>query len=64
MTMLPLALPPVALSEFGIYYFVFGLFVVLGFVMLGLILVAEPSPQYDTDALEDIAEAPFQDKAV
>ena len=45
-------------SEFGIYYFVFGLFVALGFVMLGLILVAEPSPQYDLDSLEDVAEAP------
>lgn len=47
-----------SLSEFGIYYFVFGLFIVLGFVMLGLILVAEPSPQYDIDALDDIAEPP------
>ncbi len=58
MLSVPLVLPPVTLSEFGIYYFIFGLFVVLGFVMLGLILVAEPSPQYDTDALEDIAETP------
>ncbi|HZW55121.1 MAG TPA: hypothetical protein VFF30_02435 [Nitrososphaerales archaeon] len=53
-----LALPPLTFSEFGIYYFVFGLFVVLGFVMLGLILVADPPAQYDIDALEDIAEAP------
>ncbi len=53
---IPLDLPAPTLSEFGIYYFVFGLFIVLGFVMLGLILVAEPSPQYDIDALEDVAE--------
>lgn len=52
----PLALPAIDFNEFGIWYFIFGLFVVLGFVMLGLILVAEPSPQYDTDALEAIAE--------
>ncbi|MHB1908717.1 MAG: hypothetical protein ACYCQJ_07570 [Nitrososphaerales archaeon] len=49
---------PVTLNEFGIWYFVFGLFVVLGFVMLGLILVAEPTPQYDLDSLEDVAEMP------
>ncbi|MHB8567971.1 MAG: hypothetical protein ACYC7D_14550 [Nitrososphaerales archaeon] len=55
---IPLALPAVTFSEFGIWYFVFGLFVVLGFVMLGMILVAEPSPQYDIDALEDVAESP------
>ncbi len=55
---LPLDIPAPTLSEFGIWYFVFGLFVVLGFVMLGLILLAEPPAQYDIDALEDIAESP------
>jgi hypothetical protein len=58
-------IPPVqsiaaTFSEFGLWYFVFGLFVVLGFVMLGLILLAEPTPQYDVDALEDISEPPEQ----
>ncbi|MCL5069137.1 MAG: hypothetical protein M1368_12425 [Thaumarchaeota archaeon] len=57
--MIPLlAIAAPTLSEFGIYYFVFGLFIVLGFVMLGLILVAEPSPQYDIDSLEDVVESP------
>lgn len=55
---LPLASLPVTFSEFGLWYFVFGLFVVLGFVMLGLILLAEPTPQYDLEALEDVAEMP------
>ncbi|MDG6996794.1 MAG: hypothetical protein JRN52_12800 [Nitrososphaerota archaeon] len=54
----PLAIAASTFSEFGIYYFVFGLFIVLGFVMLGLILVAEPSPQYDIDSLEEIVEPP------
>jgi hypothetical protein len=54
--LIPLQIPAPTLSEFGIYYFVFGLFVVLGFVMLGIILVAEPPPQYDIDSLEDMAE--------
>jgi hypothetical protein len=54
--MLPLQIAAPTLSEFGIYYFVFGLFVVLGFVMLGIILVAEPPPQYDVDSLEEMAE--------
>ena len=52
---LPLA-APVTFNIFGIYYFVFGLFVALGFVMLGLILLAEPTAQYDTDAIEDVAD--------
>jgi hypothetical protein len=52
----PLQIAAPTLSEFGIYYFVFGLFVVLGFVMLGIILVAEPPAQYDIDAFEDMAE--------
>ena len=57
--MIPLlAIAAPTLSEFGIYYFVFSLFIVLGFVMLGLILVAEPSPQYDIDSLEDVVESP------
>ena len=55
---LPLAVAAPTFSEFGIYYFVFALFIVLGFVMLGLILVAEPSPQYDIDSLEDVVESP------
>lgn len=54
----PLALAAPTFSEFGIYYFVFGLFVVLGFVMMGLILLAEPTPQYDIDSLEDVADTP------
>jgi amino acid permease len=53
-----LASVPVTFNEFGLWYFVFGLFVVLGFVMLGLILLAEPTPQYDLDSLEDVAEMP------
>lgn len=52
---LPLA-AAVTFNEFGIYYFVFGLFVALGFVMLGLILLAEPTPQYDIDSIEDVAD--------
>lgn len=55
---LSLAIAAPTFSEFGIYYFVFALFIVLGFVMLGLILVAEPSPQYDIDSLEDVVESP------
>ncbi|HKW05218.1 MAG TPA: hypothetical protein VJN71_07975 [Nitrososphaerales archaeon] len=47
---------PVTFNIFGIYYFVFGLFVALGFVMLGLILMAEPTAQYDTDAIEDVVD--------
>lgn len=38
-------------SEFGLYYFVFGLFAVLGIAMLALILMADPDPQYDVDNL-------------
>ena len=59
---LPLAIAAPTFSEFGIYYFVFALFIVLGFVMLGLILVAEPSPQYDIDSLEDVVESPASSK--
>jgi hypothetical protein len=47
---------PVTFNIFGIYYFVFGLFVALGFVMLGLILMAEPTAQYDIDAIEDVVD--------
>jgi hypothetical protein len=43
-------------SEFGLYYFVFGLFAVLGIVMLALILLAEPDPQYDIDSLPELTE--------
>lgn len=39
------------LSEFGLYYFVFGLFAVLGIVMLAIILLADPDPQYDVENL-------------
>ncbi len=61
--MLPTAIQavPVTFSEFGLWYFVFGLFVVLGFVMLALILLAEPTPQYDLETLEDIPETPFEE---
>lgn len=47
---------PVTFNIFGIYYFVFGLFVALGFVMLGLILMAEPTAQYDIDTIEDVVD--------
>ena len=58
-----LAIPAPTFSEFGLYYFVFGLFVALGFVMLGLILLAEPDAQYDIESLEDIADAPLTEKS-
>ncbi|HXQ92118.1 MAG TPA: hypothetical protein VN739_03865 [Nitrososphaerales archaeon] len=50
------AIPAPTLSEFGIWYFVFGLFVALGFVMLGIILLADPDEQYDIDSLKDLTE--------
>lgn len=45
-------LPAPTFSEFGIYYFVFGLFVVLAIVMYYFIVVAEPLTQYDIENLE------------
>jgi hypothetical protein len=50
------AIPAPTLSEFGIWYFVFGLFVALGFVMLGIILLADPDEQYDIDSIKDLME--------
>ncbi|MEM3803518.1 MAG: hypothetical protein QXX17_03815 [Conexivisphaerales archaeon] len=38
-------------SEFGLYYFIFGMFAVLGIVMLALILMADPDPQYEVESL-------------
>ena len=51
-----LAISAPTFSEFGIWYFVFGLFVALGFVMLGIILLADPDAQYDTDSIKDVTE--------
>ena len=47
-------LAPPTFSEFGMYYFIFGLFVALGFTMLGVILLADTDPQYDVDSLKDV----------
>jgi hypothetical protein len=51
-----LSIPAPTFSEFGIWYFVFGLFVALGFVMLAFILLADPDSQYDIDSIKDIPE--------
>jgi hypothetical protein len=51
-----LAIPAPTFSEFGIWYFVFGLFVALGFVMLGIILLADPDRRYDIDSIKDVYE--------
>ena len=51
-----LAIPAPTFSEWGIWYFSFGLFVAMGFIMLGIILLAEPDPQYDIDSLKDVYE--------
>jgi len=51
-----LSIPAPTFSEFGIWYFVFGLFVALAFVMLGFILLADPDAQYDIDSIKDIPE--------
>jgi len=50
------SIPAPTFSEFGIWYFVFGLFVALAFVMLGFILLADPDAQYDIDSIKDIPE--------
>jgi hypothetical protein len=51
-----LGIPAPTFSEFGLWYFVFGLFVALAFVMLGFILLADPDSQYDIDSIKDIPE--------
>ncbi len=51
-----LGIPAPTFSEFGLWYFVFGLFVALAFIMLGFILLADPDSQYDTDSIKDIPE--------
>ncbi len=51
-----LAIPAPTFSEFGIWYFVFGLFVALGFIMLGFILLADPDSQYDIESIADVPD--------
>jgi hypothetical protein len=51
-----LAIPAPTFSEFGLWYFVFGLFVALAFVMLGFILLADPDDQYDIDSIKEVME--------
>jgi hypothetical protein len=51
-----LAIAAPTFSEFGLWYFAFGLFAALGFVMVGVILLAEPDPQYDVDSLQEIPD--------
>jgi len=51
-----LSIPAPTFSEFGLWYFVFGLFVALGFIMLGFILLADPESQYDIDSINDVPE--------
>jgi hypothetical protein len=51
-----LAIPAPTFSEFGLWYFVFGLFVALAFIMLGFILLADPDDQYDIDSIKDVNE--------
>jgi hypothetical protein len=49
-----LGIPAPTFSEFGLWYFVFGLFIALGFIMLGFILLADPDSQYDIDSIADV----------
>jgi len=56
MLFLYLAIPAPTFSEFGLWYFVFGLFVALAFIMLGFILLADPDDQYDIDSIKDVNE--------
>jgi hypothetical protein len=54
--LIPLLDTAATFSEFGLYYFIFGLFAVLGIVMLALVLMAEPDPQYQIDDLPEAVE--------